>query len=611
MGQKRGANDFQRLRLYLLTITFLAFGLRVVFIEQRTATIDEIASLKWIGSHGLMALLQDYHTNVHLLTTVLAWLIDALFGQRHWLTLYRAPSLIFGILTVPLTYQLGRCLFNRQVGVLAGLLVAVAPFHIDFSIQMRGYAATAFWASVIYLNLWYVLQKKRSLTYWLALALASILAVYAHLFGALAVGASWLIILATYFWRRREQSPAWSKQMGISLMLMLVCLAVLYGPLLGRIVASPTVEPEWGTQIEPLFVDGRLHVAALDDYLKVLRFYGPLGEPRSWFVLTFVILAGVGLGGTLLNCYPKQRHSRLVGSYLLTWIFAPMVVTSLGLQFVEGFYVYRRFFIFFQPLYLLLMAAGMLVLGELVMAGSRRIWLSQLVTASLILAALGGAGWKLYQQTYEDIDSQWHRVAQTILQQDTNPLVICEAQGQASVEKAIHKDECMRNLTFYLQPTLNQDVPWLHQEIDKIATIPEASRLPNLEQQAGTVWVVLWQRDWPSLWPKLLSTPRLDGFVYYVFGSTLVIQVPEQPVHLLALTQSVDPLLTLETTPQDRFSYYLSQAQMKAISGDRETARQAWLAAAALSPDGINAEDRLRAVAELIGMTELLAQPTP
>jgi hypothetical protein len=71
----------------------------------------------------------------------------------------------------------------------------------------------------------------------------------------------------------------------------------------------------------------------------------------------------------------------------------------------------------------------------------------------------------------------------------------------------------------------------------------------------------------------------------------------------LALTQIVDALIPVETTPEDRFSYYLSQAQMKAVAGDRETARRALIAARDLSPAGIDAENRLQAVAHLIGMS--------
>jgi len=88
----------------------------------------------------------------------------------------------------------------------------------------------------------------------------------------------------------------------------------------------------------------------------------------------------------------------------------------------------------------------------------------------------------------------------------------------------------------------------------------------------------------------------------------LLIAATNRPTQLLALADSLTALTRLETTPQDRFSYLMSQAQMQAVIGRPEAARSAWLAGQALSPPGIDAENRLRAVAELIGMPELVAE---
>jgi len=590
-------------QILILLITLLAFALRISFVEERNATIDEISTLKFVADKTTLEIATDYHTNSHLLISILARLIA--YGG-HWLTFYRAPSLIFGVLAIPLTYQLGRRLFNPGTGILGALLLAVAPFHIDFSVQMRGYATMTFWATVVYFCLWRGLEAGRY-RHWLGLALASILTVYAHLFGALAVGASWCIIISTYLFQRwRGQPLPWSKRMLGSLVLMIGGLALLYGPVFWRVVETPAVEGQWGTQVEPTLVDGRLNVAALEDYLKVLRLYGPMGEPNSWFVLSFVGLAGLGLTVALLGWSTPGHSMRRVGLYMIIWFLAPMLVTSVGLQFIDGFYIFRRFFMFFQPLYLLLMAAGILTVGRLCERGSRHPLVGHVVVAGIVITALGAAGWKLYDQMTEDIDNQWPQVARTILTRSTNPLVICEPQGQRMEEKALHKDECMRNLEFYFQTALNEPVPWLQQEIDKIATIPGATKLPGLEGQAGEVWLVLWQREWPSTWPSLHQTPHVAGLTYYSIGSTLLIQTPKEPAQLLALAEVTDALIPLETTPQDRFSYYMSQAQMKAVIGDRQTARAAWLAARALSPEGIDAPNRLQAVARLIGLPEAM-----
>lgn len=584
-------------RYWALVITLLAFALRVLLLEDRYLTIDEAASLKWIADRSLAYIVTHYHTNSHMLISVLARLADYL---GHWLILYRGPSVILGVLTIPLLYQLSQRLFDVEAGLLAGLLLAVAPFHVDFSQQMRGYAAVAFWATVMYFCLWQALTSHRR-RYWLGFALSSVLTVYAHLFGALAVGASWLIMLGTYlaqWWSGR--SPLWIKAAWVSLLITASCLALLYSPIAHRILATPYVEANWPTQIEPMFVGGRLNPEALEDYLKVFRLYGPIGEPDSWFVRSFVLTAGLGTAAALARQSPKGKDTRRATLYVMVWIFCPIAIVIAGLQFITGFYAYRRFFIFFQPLYLLMMANGMLVVGRLVARRSRRPAIGLGVTSLLVMISLGAAGWGLYRQAAEDTDNQWHRVAQAILDQGSNPVVICEPYGERMREEATHRDECYRNMEFYLQSELGQEIPWLHREVDEVATVPGVAALPSLVNEIGDVWLVIWQPDWPPSVPAF--PPEMAGVTWSSVGSTLLVHAWEQPAQLLALVNAVDALAGIETTPEDSFSYYLSLAQVQALVGNRDAARTALGAARAISPQGIDADNRLKAVAELIGM---------
>jgi len=49
----------------------------------------------------------------------------------------RLLSVFCGVLSIPLMYQFGRKAMNARAGVVAALLLAVAPVHIAYS-QMRG-----------------------------------------------------------------------------------------------------------------------------------------------------------------------------------------------------------------------------------------------------------------------------------------------------------------------------------------------------------------------------------------------------------------------------------------------------------------------------------------
>ena len=581
----------------ILTITLLAFGLRAPFVESRSLTIDEASSLKWVDGHSLVYLLTHYHTNSHQLVSLMTRVIDP-FG--HWLTFYRGPSLVFGVLTVPLLYQLGRRMLGQKAGLLAALLLAIAPFHVDFSIQMRGYAPATFWAALFYYCVWQGLSKSKR-RYWIALAMASILAVYAHLFAALAVGAGWVIIGAAFlrFVFQRGALPPWTKSALLGLLLTATGITLLYGPILPRLIATPAAEKNWPSQIEPLFAAGAFNNRALQDYLKVFRLYGPLGEPRSWLVWGFVLLAAFGAVSALAR--PKTRHS---GEAMLIWIFLPILGVILGLQFVEGFYAYRRFFIFFQPLYLLLMAYGMLTLSWLAGKWSKQPAAAHALLGLLLLAAMGAAGWKLYRQTAEDTDNRWYLAAKPILASGPNSLVVCEPFGDRMKERAAHRDECYRNLEFYLGRSLGDTPPYLRREIDQFAAIPALSEIPELAEETGSTWVLLWQHQWPAQNIVLPSAgaEEKQTIIRHKAGSTVILQAPSAS-HLVGLARLSNLLAQLDTTPEDHFSYLLSQAQMQAILGRPDSARQTLLAAQELLPAGIDAENRLKSVADLIGVS--------
>lgn len=71
------------------------------------------------------------------------------FGQSEFVL--RSFSAVFGILTIPLIFGLGKTIGNTRIGLLAALLLAVSPFHIQYGQEARGYALLTFGAT---LSMW-------------------------------------------------------------------------------------------------------------------------------------------------------------------------------------------------------------------------------------------------------------------------------------------------------------------------------------------------------------------------------------------------------------------------------------------------------------------------
>ena len=56
----------------------------------------------------------------------------------------RLPSVVFGILSIPLIYKVGRLCFGRKVGLVGALWLSLSPLHVWYSQEARMYAMVVF-----------------------------------------------------------------------------------------------------------------------------------------------------------------------------------------------------------------------------------------------------------------------------------------------------------------------------------------------------------------------------------------------------------------------------------------------------------------------------------
>ncbi|OGJ38659.1 MAG: hypothetical protein A2182_00010 [Candidatus Pacebacteria bacterium RIFOXYA1_FULL_38_18] len=103
-----------------------------------------------------------------------------------WLRLWGA--LIPGLVTIWATIKLGEKLFNKQVGLTAGLLLATSSFHVFYSQELRPYSLPAMWAMLSTLLLF-----KKDFSWW-QFAGITILGLYSsYLYPFLLLPQLWLI----------------------------------------------------------------------------------------------------------------------------------------------------------------------------------------------------------------------------------------------------------------------------------------------------------------------------------------------------------------------------------------------------------------------------------
>ena len=111
---------------------------------------------------------------------------------RPWLRLgddeffQRAPSAVFGVLTVLAAFALGAACFGRKAGMVGALLLAISPLHVYYSREGRMYALLALLTTLWVTFLSRALQTS-TVRYWLAYSLCAAGSIYSHYYAGLAL----------------------------------------------------------------------------------------------------------------------------------------------------------------------------------------------------------------------------------------------------------------------------------------------------------------------------------------------------------------------------------------------------------------------------------------
>jgi 4-amino-4-deoxy-L-arabinose transferase-like glycosyltransferase len=123
--------EYNRTEHALIINLLLMSGLfRFAYLGQESITVDSDRTL-YISMLHPVDFLSQYPTiqSAHPpLYYIFVQVSRMLFGVNYFSV--RLPTVIAGILTVPFVYLIGRRLYTRRVGIIAGLLTAVSAYHL-------------------------------------------------------------------------------------------------------------------------------------------------------------------------------------------------------------------------------------------------------------------------------------------------------------------------------------------------------------------------------------------------------------------------------------------------------------------------------------------------
>jgi mannosyltransferase len=372
-----------------IAVTFLvlaAFALRVGSIDSQSLWRDEVDALCYAHAfpHLVLQAVNPYGTD-ELITglicpslpvspaqsadeDMLRRLLRTLGGMirengplyffvlRGWIALtgttgytLRFFSLMFGVLCVPLSYVLGRRLFDPLSGLLAAAMVAVSPYLVWYSQEVKMYTLVTALALLGVYGLRRAVAE-REWRWWAVQVAATSLAFYSHILAALLIPVQVLFLL-TWWPQARKQ-----------LVGPIVSLALLTLPYLPLAVwQAPQVFQirETGFHRYPL--------AEMAEILLNGWSTGILGRCLPWGALLMLALALVGLLGPLYRVFPSPAAARPLGgrsrAALFCWLVLPLLTVWL-ISLRQPLFT-DRYLIWTAPAFYLLVAVGLVSIAQL------------------------------------------------------------------------------------------------------------------------------------------------------------------------------------------------------------------------------------------------------
>lgn len=355
------------LPISLILIMLFAFFLRLYMVDASSFWTDEgltpLRSGYDIGRilsneleiQGVVG--QDTHPALYYL------IIHAsrqLFGETDFA--YRYPSVLFGLLLVPLLFQFGRRLHGWQLGLLVAGLTAVNPTHIYYAREARMYTLFVLLAAAGSYALWRAIQMRhqpQKLPAQLGLYLLCMgLAFYTH------YTTVFLIAAQSLFWLWLLWQAGYKKLIGATAVFAFLLSLPLIFVMVPRLYAPPEAD---FSLVNPFTM---LH--------DITRGFG-IGITVDFSQPLVKLLDAVYAALLLAGIYAAKRWRKrlFLLSYLLTAVFGLM----LGSWLFKPMYQGVRHILVGSPAFLLLVGWGALFL----LAPLRK-W--RLLSAPLVIGAL-------------------------------------------------------------------------------------------------------------------------------------------------------------------------------------------------------------------------------
>lgn len=448
----------QKITCLALTVVAAGFALRLYGLGRESLWYDELLQLDIAqGPLGQLAPRLRGHSGVPLDYIISHFWIMLGRGDA-WV---RVPALVAGVLSVALAYRVGRALLGYPTALIFSLLLALSPFHIQYSQEARPYALVVLGGLLLVYGFWQLEQTGRW-RYAIALQVGVLIATLAHIF-ALVLIVALLLFLAVdglFFRRGRHTLLTTVALLGSLLLPLLVFVGMGWFDVLfysSREFTRALVEPGQGLSAKNPALPPQI---VLDNRFFKDDIFSPLaGSSAGWGI---AVIGGLAVAGAIALAALKKWRTLLL---LVLWLLLPPLVIVPFLMYRQTFFA-PRYIILSLPALLLLVTAGLMGLpGAVAHTGRPKLAAGLgLVLAAGLLLAWGGNLFDYYRLPHKE---NWHLVADFIA-------------ANANPNDAV--------IAVHAEPTLNWYYP-------PAAAVPNTyNKLATIKQkvaQSRRAWVIL------------------------------------------------------------------------------------------------------------------------
>lgn len=315
----------------------LGMALRAFHLGNQSLWYDEVEAIRYASDLSL----QDVHPPIYYSLLHLTLML----GQSEWIV--RFPSLLFGVLSIPLVYVIGNRLLSTSATLIATFLVSISPILIWHDQDARMYSLLVL-TCLLLVYAYLRAIEKRDWKHWAGYTLAALLALYTQFYAILLLGTLGLHFLIFH----RTIIRRW--------FLANALLALGYLPWLLVMIGLPE-KKIGGAQVSALLRLPYNYFAFVNGYslgpsLRELRVANlNVLEPYIWiiapiFLVTlFLFVAGVD--------HLRRDNSEKL-TLLLGWVFLPVLI-AVAIPYVYSNMVFNvRYVLFSAPALLLILGAG-------------------------------------------------------------------------------------------------------------------------------------------------------------------------------------------------------------------------------------------------------------